>query len=263
MGPEDFTGFISECVARLTQAGFDADAFETAKWAGVACLSVIGLSIAAGFAARIWRKDATIEVPITENQFRWLLYIGALLIALPVMTKVTAEIAPLEFESTDRAYAQEICREGLNDTTQAAALRASEAKLTARLDQMAFELAALRDATPSNGELFEQSIETLIDPEILGTPVSIFYRPARRDAARGIAARLEEVGAGVALRASDLSETSRATTALPGDLVILYDERGAQSERAIIDLLRDAELDVTDSVGVRSLSGTPVQLLMY
>lgn len=263
MGPEDFTGFVSECVARLTQSGFDADAFETAKLAGVACLAVIGLSIAAAFAARIWRKDATIEVPITENQFRWLLYIGAVLIALPVMTKVTAEIAPLEFESTDRAYAQEVCREGLNDTTQAADLRASEAKLTARLDLLAFELAALRDGNPSDGGLLQQSVETLIQPDILGTPISIFYRPARSDAAREVAARLEDAGAGVALRASDLSETSRAATALPGDLVILYDARGAEAERALIDLLRDAELDITDSVGVRNLSGTPVQLLMY
>ncbi len=257
----DVTGFVTNCVQNLLNAGFDASAFETAKWAGVACLIAIALSAFAGFTARIWKGASDIEPAVTENQFRWLLYVGALLIALPVVAKVTTDQTGLEFESTDRTFAQEVCREQMQSVAQAAEIGALEAQIS----ELAFEIEQVRTAAlnPDTSPIDQPVIATTRLADVVGTPVSIFYRDARESDANAIAAVLRDAGAGVALRDTDLSETSRAKTAISGDTYIISDPRAGDASTAIIDRLREAGVRINGNNTVGNLSGTPVQILLY
>lgn len=262
----DVTGFVADCIQRLLSAGFDADAFETAKWAGIACLGVLGLSILVGFAARVYRGPADLQPPVTENQFRWLLYIGALLIALPVVGKVTSEVTPVEFQDTDRVFAQQVC----SDQLQAFAQTAEIEGLRAELNALAFAVAQSPD--PSSGGLGDEGdfpseapmVETRVNQDILGSAVSIFYRSARAQDAEEIQALLQEAGAGVIRRNTDLSETARGQTARRGDTYVLSDNRAGKAPGAIDEILRDlSDIEVTDIIQVDALTGTPVQILLY
>ena len=266
MGAEssDVTGFISDCVQRLLSAGFDAGAFEMAKWAGVACLAALGLSAIAGFGVRVYKGASDIEPPVSENQFRWLLYVGALLIALPVVTKITTDNTTLDFESSDRSFAQQVCSEQLESFSQTAVIEGLDAKI----ENLSFELAQIRDeavtvAPPTSGPPQPAEVKDGFDSQILGQAVSIFFRGHRQDDAQVIADILRKAGAGVNARESDLSETSRAQTAPRGANFLLSDTRAVNAPSAISDTLAKAGFDIAENVTVGSLSGTAVQILLY
>ncbi len=260
----DPTGFVAECVLRMLAAGFDADAFETAKWAGVACLIALGLSAVSGFAARVWKGSPDIAPPFSDNQFRWLLYVEALLIALPVATKVTTDTTGLEFSSSDRAFAQDVCRDQQQNFAQSAVIGALEAKI----DKFGSELAEVRRAaqpdTPTSDPTQDpQSVITQTIPEILGKAVSILYRSARSEDTQVIADILANAGAGVARRATDLSETAAAQTAQRRDIYLLSDTRAGAAAQTIAQELDAAGYRVTQNVTLGALSGTAIQILLY
>lgn len=256
----DVTGFVSDCVRRLLAAGFDAGAFETAKWAGLACLIALALSALAGFGARLYKGASDIEPPVSENQFKWLLYVGALLIALPVVAKVTTDNTTLEFESSDRTFAQQVCREQLESFSQTAEIEGLDAKI----ENLSFELSQLRSTTQNSSNVTEEPVAvSTTNPQILGQAVSIFFRGTRSADAEKIAGILRQAGAGVNARESDLSETSRAQTAPSGAVYILSDTRVGNAPVAIAGLLTENGITTTDSVTVSALSGTSVQILLY
>ena len=260
----DVTGFVSDCVARLLAAGFDAGAFTTAKWAGVACLAALALSALAGFSARLYKGADDINPPVSESQFRWLLYVGALLIALPVVAKVTTDNTTLEFHSSDRTFAHQVCSEQMQSFSQTAQIEGLDAKI----DNLSQELAQLRAAPPTLTPPAPTTDDSQIvidttDPLILGQAVSIFYRGHREADAQSIAGILRAAGAGVNARESDLSETSRNDSAARGAVYVLSDTRAGNAPLAITDLLTREGISVSDNITVGSLSGTSVQILLY
>lgn len=264
----DVTGQISDCIKTLLQVGFDASAFETAKWAGVACLIALALSAALTFVFRL-RRDADVLPPVTESQFRWLLYVGAILIALPVVAKITTDNTQISFASSDRSFAQQTCRDQAQAFAQQAEIGGLEAKVTVLQDSVNALRARVDQGPgvepgtgPDVGDPLAM-VETQIVPEILGVPVSIYYRSARADMADEVRTILSDAGAGVAARSSDLSETSRADTALAGEIYVLADPRAGDAPGAISDVLERNGITVQNITNVARLSGTPVQILLY
>lgn len=257
----DVAGIIADCLKTLQASGFDADAFLTTRWAGLACLFALAVSAILGFAAGFWKDGVT--PPLGDGQFRAVLYVGALLLALPVVTQVTAEGFDLQLGSGDRAFAQDICRDRQEAVTQSAEIAALETRLSVQVEELRSEIALAR-IDPQDFPLELPMIVTPVRPEILGTPVAVYYRSGRQADAQTIRDILSDAGAGVALRNTDLSETSRAATAAPGDIYILSDARADAAPEVIATLLEDeAGVAVTGRMSVDSLAGTPVQILLY
>ena len=258
----DPSGFIAQCVRDLLQVGFDASAFETAKWAGLACLIVLALLITGAFVARFFKADE-VPPPVTENQFKWVLIVGAVLIALPVVAKVTSDQFEVNFASDDRTFAQRICEEQLEATAQTAEVDALEARLNA-LDQ---QMALLTDrGLPENGEGLEAPV--IVAPRaqnmaLLGQAVSVFYRPAQEARAQEVSALLKANGAGVALRPTDLTETSFVQTALSGEIYLIFDDLGSDAARAIRETLEEAGIILRDARNVSALKGNALQILIF
>lgn len=213
---------------------------------------------------RVWKGATDITAPISENQFRWLLYAGALLMGLPVATKVATDITGLEFTSSGRRVAQEICRDQQQSFVQSVRINALED----RIDNLGSALAELRNAdhTGARGPASlqpEMFVQTLSEPDILGRAVSILYRSQRNANAEIIAAILQDARAAVARRATDLSETATAQSARRGDIFLLSDARTGDAARAIERVLAAAGLSVTQNNTLAALSGTAIQILLY
>ncbi|MEL6100643.1 MAG: hypothetical protein AAFV87_07220 [Pseudomonadota bacterium] len=259
---DDPSGFIAQCVRDLLQVGFDASAFETAKWAGLACLIVLALLITAAFVARFFKTE-DMPPPVTENQFKWVLIVGAVLIALPVVAKVTSDQFEVNFASDDRTFAQRICEEQLEATAQTAEVDALETRLNALVDQIA---ALTARGLPENGEGLEAPV--IVAPrsqnaDLLGQAVSVFYRPAQESRAQEVSALLKANGAGVGLRETDLTNTNFAESALSGEVYLLYDNRAFDAEQAIRETLEEAGIVLRDARNVSTLKGNALQILIF
>jgi hypothetical protein len=101
------------------------------------------------------------------------------------------------------------------------------------------------------------------NPELLGRAVSVFYRPGQQDRAQQVAAILQNVGAGVALRETDLTETSYSKQALTGEIVLLFDPRGSRAAEAVQSELKEDGISLRASDAVTSLRGNSVQILIF
>lgn len=151
--------------------------------------------------------DKELPAALSEPQFRLTILIGAVLSALPVVAKITSDQFNIELGSGERDYAQRICDERADTLANNADVKAIEQRVASLEAQLA--KLAPSDPVESSGTTPKHNTETL-----LGDSVVVFHRARGADTARQIEAILQLKGAGVALRETDLTQSSLLKTAL-------------------------------------------------
>lgn len=257
---DDPTGFIAHCVSELISVGFDASAISIAKWAGLSLLGAILVAVVITFFVRV-RKDTDILPLLSDMQFRLLLLAAVILITLPMLTRLTGDAFQVTWTSADRDFAHRICQDSLDVTAGAAQAKA----LTARIEQLEAAVRDLPDADVESPIRTGEETAELQTNELplLGQAISIFFSGGQADRAERIATELQALGAGLALRESDLTESALAEEATAGDIYILYSDGLTGSAAVVQGQLLDIGVSVTDMRGPLNLRGSPLQILLF
>ncbi|WP_146345257.1 hypothetical protein [Falsiphaeobacter marinintestinus] len=246
------TAFIQECITALSRAGFDAGAFEWAKWAGIGCFIALTLAVLATFVGRL-AKDHAFPSPLSDSNFKLLLIAGCLLIALPVVSKIAAAQMEIDLVSRDSEFAQRICEERGEELERSAETKSLHQEVAVLLKRVS-ALESQTRVTPSAPE---------VDPPLLGQAISVFYRSGRLDQARQLETYLTKNGAGVARRESDLTETNLARSARPGDTFVVFAEGSEEQAELVRQKLENSGQPVRQMIGPTNVRGNAIQILMF
>ena len=244
---------VVECLSKLSRAGFDASAFDTARWVGVAVLAVAGLVLLAHTAKHLLVSKS--EFPVESRVFFFLGGLGFLLIALPIVTKVVYAENSVDLGSSDRQFAQAFCRDrALAPAAEAetAAVRQELEALTERYEWLSAAVAEDRNTPPPT---------MASERPMLGMAVAIYPRSSRIADAEGIARALRSEGAGVTVTETDLSESAAAPTS--GANVILFSEASRERASRLQAFLESQGVAVAALRGPLALRGESLQLLLY
>lgn len=257
----DLTGGIALCIKQLKTVGFDASAYEIAKWAGVWCLIAVLILIIATFLVRSFR-DKELPAAISEAQFALTVMIAACLIALPVVVKITSDDVNVDLASGDITSARRICEERNDAKIDAIA---SNAKIEAVEQKLATLQAQLSELTTS--EMQPSTDPVLSAPvsaqELLGAALAIFYRSPSKDSALNIENLLQDQGAGVAVNNTDLTESAFVETAQPGDVYIVYTSDADDILQTVTNILKANGVPLREVRGPFSLKGPSLQILVF
>lgn len=254
----DPTGFIAHCMSTLIKVGFDASAINLAKWVGVALLAAIFAAAVTTFFSRL-RHGKDILPVLSDTHFKMILAAGLLLIVFPMIAKITGDAFELSLASEDRAFAQRMCQDSLDVTAATAQTEA----LKARLDVLETSLEAVVQAAPTGTGQEDGALMLELGSDLVGQPISIFYRPSRAADAILIEDRLKSAGAGVALRQDALRNTALKGAASTGGLYIFYASQGADLIAQLETILSEIDLKARETQGPIPLRGSSIQLLLF
>jgi hypothetical protein len=98
---------------------------------------------------------------------------------------------------------------------------------------------------------------------LLGTALSVFNRSGSKEVALRIERMLEQDGAGVALRSTDLTESFWSDVGVTGDVYISYVNTASAAVAHVKTMLEAAGIDVKATREVQNLSGNPMQILVF
>jgi hypothetical protein len=277
----DPVGTIAECLRKLTAAGFDATAYESSRWIGLAVLAVFVLLLVAQAIAHLKGRSG----PLIEPKLAiLLLLVGAGLVALPVISRVSGNGHTIEYVSHDAEWAKQICGQTADQVAQSAQTEALAAQLEAIRGEIAQLGPALRALQPGSGVVkMSDTLSATSDSEmapfpwppggsslalvsslpLLGEPISVFYRPERATDALAIASQLKQEGAGVAIRETILSESTLSTTAQAGEVFVIHAADKDDTVATVARVLNAQDQIVTDVRGPYTLRGNPVQILLF